>query len=116
MPYEGKVGDLYRDFLTRMYQELKKWDSTRLYICNAGYGLGKSADIYDVHRYWGWYYNSFLTYLNMRDKAMWQNPGKVQPITFTECVGNYTGIDGRFNLWFENQATRFSKVLDRTFA
>ena len=98
MPYEGKAGDLYRDFLTRMYQELKKWDNTRLYICNAGYGLGKSADIYDVHRYWGWYYNSFLTYLNMRDKDMWQNPGKVQPITFTECVGNYTGIDGRFNL------------------
>ncbi|MFR9261311.1 MAG: hypothetical protein ACLVL2_10570 [Bacteroides cellulosilyticus] len=34
------------------------------------------------------YYNSFLTYLNMREKAMWQNPGKVQPITFTECVSN----------------------------
>ena len=98
MPYEGKVGDLYRDFLARMYQELQKWDSTRLYIGNAGYGLGKSADIYDVHRYWGWYYNTFLTYLNMRDKNMWQNPGKTQPITFTECVGNYTGIDGRFNL------------------
>lgn len=98
MPYEGKTGDLYRDFFTRMHQELKKWDSTRLYICNAGYGLGKSADIYDVHRYWGWYYNTFLTYLNMRDKSMWQNPGRVQPITFTECVGNYTGIDGRFNL------------------
>lgn len=98
MPYEGKVGDLYRDFLARMHQELQKWDSTRLYIGNAGYGLGKSADIYDVHRYWGWYYNTFLTYLNMRDKSMWQNPGKTQPITFTECVGNYTGIDGRFNL------------------
>lgn len=98
MPYEGKAGDLYRDFLTRMCNALKEWDDTRLYICNAGYGLGHSGDIYDVHRYWGWYYNTFLTYLNMRDKAMWQNPGKVQPITFTECVGNYTGIDGRFNL------------------
>ncbi len=97
-PYEGKVGDLYRDFFSKMHTELKKWDSTRLYICNAGYGLGKSADIYDVHRYWGWYYNTFLTYLNLRNKDMWQNPGKVQPITFTECVGNYTGIDGRFNL------------------
>lgn len=98
MPYEGKAGDLYRDFLTRMCSALKEWDDTRLYICNAGYGLGYSGDIYDVHRYWGWYYNTFLTYLNMRDKSMWQNPGKVQPITFTECVGNYTGIDGRFNL------------------
>ncbi len=98
VPYEGQAGDLYRDFLTRMCSELKQWDDTRLYICNAGYGLGKSGDIYDVHRYWGWYYNTFLTYLNMRDKSMWQNPGRVQPITFTECVGNYTGIDGRFNL------------------
>lgn len=98
MPYEGKTGDLYREFLTKMCRELKKWDDTRLYIGNTGYGLGHSGDIYDVHRYWGWYYNTFLTYLNMRDKAMWQNPGRVQPITFTECVGNYTGIDGRFNL------------------
>lgn len=98
MPYQGEAGELYRDFLSRMYHALRKWDSTRLYICNAGYGLGKSADIYDVHRYWGWYYNSFLTYLNMRHKQKWQNPGKIQPITFTECVGNYTGIDGRFNL------------------
>lgn len=98
MPYKGKAGDLYRHFLSQMYQELKRWDDTKLYICNAGYGLGKSADIYDVHRYWGWYYNTFLTYLNMRDTDMWQNPGKVQPITFTECVGNYTGIDGRYNL------------------
>lgn len=98
MPYEGERGDLYRDFLSKMHRELKKWDDTRLYIGNAGYGLGKSADIYDVHRYWGWYYNTFLTYLNMRDMNMWQNPGKMQPITFTECVGNYTGMDGRFNL------------------
>lgn len=97
-PYSGKAGDLYREFFSRMHQVLKAWDDSRLYICNAGYGLGKSADIYDVHRYWGWYYNTFLTYLNMRDQSMWQNPGKIQPITFTECVGNYTGIDGRYNL------------------
>lgn len=98
MPPEGEVGRRYREFLTKMCGELKKWDDTRLYIGNTGYGLGKSGDIYDVHRYWGWYYNSFLTYLNMRHKNMWQNPGKTQPVTFTECVGNYTGIDGRFNL------------------
>lgn len=98
MPYKGKVGDLYRDFLSKMYQNLRDWDDTKLFICNAGYGLGRSADIYDVHRYWGWYYNTFLTYLNMRDMDMWQNAGKPQPITFTECVGNYTGIDGRYNL------------------
>jgi hypothetical protein len=98
MPYEGQSGEKYRTFLSKAYQALKEWDPNRLYIGNAGYGLGKSADVYDVHRYWGWYYNSFLTYLNMRDEEMWQNEGRDQPVTFTECVGNYTGVDGRYNL------------------
>lgn len=98
MPYKGKAGDAYRDFLQKAYRELIKWDHTKQYICNAGYGLGRSGDIYDVHRYWGWYYNTYFTFLNLRDMDQWQNEGKEQAITFTECVGNYTGIDGRFNL------------------
>ncbi len=99
MPHSGKLGQAYDDFLQEVYLKLSEWDHTKQYIGNAGYGMGRTADIYDVHRYWGWYYNSFLTYLNLRDTAMWQNPGKgPQAITFTECVGNYTSIDGRFNL------------------
>lgn len=98
MPYQGEIGERYRTFLRDAYEELSKWDHTKQYICNAGYGLGRSADIYDVHRYWGWYYNTYLTFLNLRDMSQWQNEGKEQAITFTECVGNYTGIDGRFNL------------------
>ena len=98
MPYSGESGELWHRFLEDCYLELVKWDSTRAYIGNAGYGLGKEADIYDVHRYWGWYYNTFLTFLNLRDGDLWENPGKVQAITFTECVGNYTGIDGAYNL------------------
>ena len=101
------------EFLTKMCRELKKWDDTRLYIGNTGYGLGHSGDIYDVHRYWGWYYNTFLTYLNMRDKAMWQNPGRVQPITFTECVYRNRRA---FQPLFQNQTTGFAEVLDRTSA
>lgn len=98
MPYKGSVGKKWDDFLQACYEELIKWDHTRPYIGNAGYGMGRSADIFDVHRYWGWYYNSFLTYMNLRDAALWQNEGKVQAVTFTECVGNYTGIDGAYNL------------------
>lgn len=98
MPYKGEAGDAYREFFRNAYEELIKWDHTKQYICNAGYGLGKSADVYDVHRYWGWYYNTYFTFLNLRDMRQWQNDGKEQAITFTECVGNYTGIDGRFNL------------------
>lgn len=99
MPVSGKAGDSYMDFLRRAHKELKtNWDDTREYIGNAGYGLGKAADIYDAHRYWGWYYNTYFTFLNLRDVNMWQNPGRTQAVTFTECVGNYTGIDGRYNL------------------
>ena len=98
MPFSNERGKAWQQFLSAAHKELIKWDDTRPYIGNAGYGLGRSAAIYDVHRYWGWYYNTFLTYLNLRDMNAWQNEGKVQAITFTECVGNYTGIDGRYNL------------------
>lgn len=95
---DGERGEKYRNFFKKAYDELIKWDDTKLYICNAGYGMGRSADVYDVHRYWGWYHNTHLTYLSLRDVDMWQNPGRTQAITFTECVGNYTGIDGRYNI------------------
>lgn len=99
MPHSGELGKAYDEFLQAVYEKLSAWDHTKMYIGNAGYGMGRTADVYDVHRYWGWYYNSHLTYLNMRDAAMWQNMDKgPQAITFTECVGNYTSIDGRFNL------------------
>ena len=56
----------------------------------------------DMHRYWGWYYNSFLTYYNLRDKLypkpLFGDPVKNQPLTFTECVGSFTGWDGEFNI------------------
>jgi hypothetical protein len=83
MPYKGTLGHKWDNFLSACYKELIKWDHTRPYIDNAGYGMCRSADIFDVHRYWGWYYNSFLTYMNLRDTALWQNEGRVQSITFT---------------------------------
>ena len=98
MPYDGKKGERWHEFLQSCYGQLVKWDDTRAYIGNAGYGMGREADIYDVHRYWGWYYNSFLTFLNLRDAERWQNTSREQAITFTECVGNYTGINGAYNL------------------
>lgn len=98
MATRGAVGEEYMSFLRQAFGALHEWDDTKLYIGNAGYGMGRSAQVYDVHRYWGWYYNTFLTFLSLRNASEWQNPGRVQPVTFSECVGNYTGIDGRFNL------------------
>ena len=85
-------------FLQRAYDELSAWDDTRLYIGNAGYGFGRAGEICDLHRYWGWYYNSFLSFYEMRDPRICWRTDKVQPMTMTENTGNYTGPDGRYNL------------------
>ncbi len=92
----GAVG--VNKFLGAMYDSLHTWDSTRLYIANAGYGFGRVGEICDLHRYWGWYYNSFLSFYTMRDPKICWRSGVEQPMTMTENVGNYTGVDGRFNL------------------
>ncbi len=98
VPYEGDIAQQWLLFLKYAYRELRAWDPDRLFIGNAGYGYGKSGDICDLHRYWGWYYASPFTFLNIRDFDSITFPDKIQPITFTECVGNYTGPDGRYNL------------------
>jgi beta-galactosidase len=98
VPFRGEIAQQWVDFLDYTYENLREWDPTRLYIGNAGYGYGKSGDICDLHRYWGWYYSSPYTYLHIRDYDSITFPDKIQPLTFTECVGNYTGPDGRYNL------------------
>lgn len=99
-PFKGSRAVAWEKFLGYAYGKLKKWDETRVYIANAGYGYGKTGDILDIHRYWGWYYSSPFTFLHIRDNArIVPYPKKEDmPITFTECVGNYTGPDGRYNL------------------
>ena len=97
MPYKGKTGEAVHEFLTKAYEHLSKWDHTRAYIGNAGYGEGHEGDINDVHRYWGWYYNSFLTYYNLRDPKLFGEFDKNQPFTFSECVGCFTGPTGAWN-------------------
>jgi hypothetical protein len=98
IPYLSSGAGPIQDFLTRAYHSLREWDSTRLYIGNAGYGFGRSGDVCDIHRYWGWYYNSFLSFYTLRDPTVCWRTDRVQPITLSENTGNYTGPDGRYNL------------------
>ncbi|WP_345947617.1 glycoside hydrolase family 2 TIM barrel-domain containing protein [Mucilaginibacter sp. PAMB04274] len=110
-PFVGKRAEMWEKFLTYAFGKLKGWDETRVYIANAGYGYGKTGDICDLHRYWGWYYSSPYTFLNIRNnEAIIPFPKKGQPITFTECVGNYTGPDGRYNLtpWHKNPSSQLA--------
>jgi hypothetical protein len=85
-------------FLQTAYDTLSRWDDTRLYIGNAGYGFGRGGEICDLHRYWGWYYNSFLSFYTLRDPRICWRTDAVQPMTLTENTGNYTGPDGGYNL------------------
>ena len=103
LPTSGERGKAFHEFLTNACNDLKRWDPTRLYIGNAGYGEGREGDVKDVHRYWSWYYNTFLTFLNLRDKKLFGDPDAVQPVTFTECVGNYTGPRGDYNIIMSKQ-------------
>lgn len=103
MPYQGERGAAFTQFLTKAYERLRQWDSTRLYFGNAGYGEGRSGDVRDVHRYWGWYYNTFLTYYNLRDPNLFGDPNRSQPFTFSECVGNFTGVRGDYNIIVRKQ-------------
>lgn len=99
VPFQGPIAGEWERFLTYAHKRLQSWDSTRLYIGNAGYGYGKSGDICDLHRYWGWYYCSPFTFLYARDnKYIIPFDKPVQPVTFSECVGNYTGPGGQYNL------------------
>lgn len=99
-PFRGSSMPKWKKFLSYAHTELKKWDDTRVYIGDAGYGYGQSGDICDLHRYWGWYYSSPFTFLHIRNNAdiIPVNKPKNQPVTFTECVGNYTGPGGQYNL------------------
>jgi hypothetical protein len=96
--YLSKNNKAVSAFLQTAYDTLSRWDDTRLYIGNAGYGFGRAGEICDLHRYWGWYYNSFLSFYTLRDPKICWRTDAVQPMTLSENTGNYTGPDGRFNL------------------
>lgn len=98
IPYLHDGGQEIDSFLTRAYDVLRLWDPNRAYIGNAGYGFGRAGDVCDIHRYWGWYNNSVLSFYTLRDPHICWRSDAVQPITLSENTGNYTGVDGRFNL------------------
>lgn len=104
LPYLGKRGVAWHEFLTRAHTTLSR-EFPVPFIGNAGYGQGREGDINDVHRYWGWYYNSHLTYFNLRDPLLFGDSqrAKTQPLTFSECVGAFTGPSGRVNSIYRKQ-------------
>ncbi|HKK17860.1 MAG TPA: glycoside hydrolase family 2 TIM barrel-domain containing protein, partial [Opitutales bacterium] len=93
----SEVGHEYIVFLRQVFDRLSKWDPTRAYIDNAGFGLGQATDIYDLHVYVGWYNGIVQSLYKFRDdlRALAGLPSPEQPITFTEMIGAYTDTLGR---------------------
>ncbi|HZZ44800.1 MAG TPA: glycoside hydrolase family 2 TIM barrel-domain containing protein [Tepidisphaeraceae bacterium] len=104
LPGPNKSDTAWHEYLSKIAEEIHAWDPTRLIIGNAGYGWGREGDVADLHRYWGWYYNSFLTYYNLRDTVkLFGKETDKQPFTFSECVGSFTSPLGNFNAIFRKQ-------------
>ncbi|MFS8617642.1 MAG: hypothetical protein FWJ85_12535 [Solitalea sp.] len=84
------------------YEFAKSLDPVHPIIANAGFGRGKVGDIEDEHDYTGWYGGSVLDMDKYETNPFYaKNGGAKQPVTFTECVGTYTGErTGRFHLWY----------------
>ncbi len=77
-------------------------DSTHPIIANAGFGKGRVGDIEDIHDYTGWYGGTVLDMIKYEmDGFYLKDGGSKKPVTFTECVGTYTGErTGRFHLLY----------------
>ena len=89
-------------FFTRQCAALAVWDPTRLCLGNAGFGGGRSGDLNDAHPYAGWYGGMFdgvaFGAAAKLDPSVTPPSGGGLPFTASECVGSYTGPNGRFTV------------------
>lgn len=85
----------YKTFLGAIHADLKLFDPTRPVIGNAGFGYGEGGDIYDIHRYSGWYYGNLHDWYDFKN-AMADADAAGQPLTISECVAAYTSDAGVF--------------------
>lgn len=86
----------YLKFLTEVREDIRAMDPTRPVIGNAGFGHGKPGEIFDVHRYAGWYYGSICDWYSDSTGFLAEARKANQPFTLTECVGAYTADSGDF--------------------
>lgn len=108
-PYRGKAGEQMNEFLEHVWQVLREWDPTRLYIGNTGFGHGIGGEIWSMHPYHGWYGGSFLGLYRKRDyptpaqqqtypSVFLPDGGGVKPLILTECVGTYPNSTDGFRM------------------
>jgi len=95
----------YLQFLTRVREDIRKMDPTRAVIGNAGFGHGKPGEIYDLHRYAGWYHGNINDWYMDTSSYIKEARNANQPFTMTECVGAYTNDAGDFETMSKQMCT-----------
>jgi hypothetical protein len=98
------------------YEFAKTLDPTHPIIGNAGFGNGKVGDIEDIHDYIGWYGGTILDMIKFEENDFYyKDGGSKQPVTFTECVGTYTGRvrDNRFELFLNKGLSNALRCVGR---
>lgn len=85
-----------KQILTEVREELRALDPTRPVIGNAGFGHGQPGEIFDVHRYAGWYHGNSCDWYSDLTGYLAEARKANQPFTITECVGAYTSDAGDF--------------------
>lgn len=88
----------YAALLRSAVDRLRVLQPNVAYLGDAGFGEGLAGDIFDDHTYYGWYKGDVTDYYR------YQSPLSDQPITFTECVGNYVTAGGNLDVGGKNYA------------
>ena len=81
---------VYDAWLGRLAKRIKKVYPNVAYMTDSGADAFSSGDIADWHFFAGWYYGSFLDYINFRNPAVGNEAVKDRPLTLSECVGAFT--------------------------
>ena len=100
----------YPALLTKIRDDIRSLDPTRPVIGNAGFGHGKPGEIYDIHRYAGWYHGSFVDWYADLAGFLADAAKAGQPLTLTECVGAYTSDAGVFETMSKQLCTMMQWV------
>lgn len=89
-------GSTYLSFISKVHEDIRAVDPTRPVIGNAGFGRGKPGEVYDIHRYAGWYHGNINDWYVDTSGFLAESKKTKQPFTITECVGAYTSDVGDF--------------------
>lgn len=94
----------YDSFLAAIREDIRLLDPTRVVIGNAGFGKGQGGEVYDHHRYLGWYYGNAHDWYELNE-TLDLSEAAGQPLTVSEYVAAYTSDAGIFQTLSKQMST-----------